>query len=196
MPMMTDPMHVLPAAVEAAQRTASEIVAEAIRAAERAGYERGRAEQRAHTDGDAGLLALLRRAEAMLRDVEGSGSSIDGYCDDLSVTAKRRGRRHEGVTVPDDTDGFDEVRKFIEDYGGKTLVDPDEIEVDADEVRNVGTSLAEQCSALRELLDEAIERLASPLDGESEPDGDDGDVRVGTAFMVGGPVEGSQTEEG
>jgi hypothetical protein len=172
MPMMTDPMHVLPAAVEAAQRTASEIVAEAIRAAERAGYERGRAEQRAHTDGDAGLLTLLRRAEAALLDVERSGTSIDGYCDELTVAAKRRGRRHEGVTVPDDTDGFDDVAKFLSDYGGKTLVDPDEIEVDADEVRNVGTALAGECQVLRELLDEAIERLS----GEQAPAADSDEI--------------------
>jgi len=155
-------LSVLPAAVEAAQRTASEYVAQALAAADAAGYARGRSEQRATTDGDAGLLALLRRAEAALRDVEGSGTSIDGYCDELTVTAKRRGKRVDITSVPDDGDTFANVARWLTEHGGTDLINPDHIEIDADEVRNIGSAIADQCGALRELLDEAIERLTHP----------------------------------
>jgi hypothetical protein len=163
-------LSVLPAAVEAAQRVASEYVATALATADRTGYERGLAEGRAADRAGAvpeGLLALLRRAEQALSPIEGSVTSLNGYCDELTVVAKRRGRRQDCVTVPDEGDNFGDVAKFLSDYGGKDLVDPDEIEVDADEVRNVGTTLAGECQAIRELLEEAIDRLVPNADASA-----------------------------
>jgi hypothetical protein len=175
---MTDPhsyehLSVLPAAVEAAQRVASEYVATALATADRAGYERGLREGRAGGAAPEGLLALLKRAEAALIEIEGSGTSLDSHCDELTVVAKRRGRRQDVAVVPDEGDAFGDVAKFLSDYGGKSLVDPDEIEVDADEVRNCGTVLAGECSTLREILDEARALLAPETDAP-ETDEDEG----------------------
>ena len=171
-------LSVLPAAVEAAQRTASEYVAQALATAERVGYERGLAEQRTRTDtdGNAGLLTLLLRAGKALSDVESSGRSIDGYCDELTVTAKRRGKRVDIASVPDDGDTFADVARWLTEHGGTDLVNPDHIEIDADEVRNIGVTLAGECQAIRELLDEAIDRLTVAPQAETSAQRD---ARVG-----------------
>lgn len=133
---MTDPMYVLPAAVEAAQRTASEIVAEAIRAAETAGYERGRREAReAASQAPLNKLrALLTRATEVLGEAEESTSGIDGSQESLAAM-----HRLSGV--------LSEIRALL------GIKDADEESEDADE-------------------------------GGEEPD-----LRVGSAFLVGGPTE-------
>ena len=173
---MTDPLYVLAHAVETAQRTASEIVAEAIRAAETAGYERGVREApkapaapAAAAPSDA-LRALLAKVTELVAEAEGTGSSIDGLCDDLTVGAKKRGRRTQTIAVPDSSDSFSDVATFMDDYGGKELVDPDDIEIDADEVRNVASNLADTLAQINDALD-ALRALLTPAaatEGETE----------------------------
>jgi len=166
----TDPLSILPAAVEAAQRTASEIVAEAIRAAERAGYERALAEQRASAasvaaaltvDADSeNLIALLKRAKSALRDVDRSSRSIDNLCDEVTVIARKNARR-ETIEVPSDSDSLSEISKFIDDYSGHSFIDPEETDVDTDGVREAGTELVGLCEILAELLGEALSQLGT-----------------------------------
>jgi hypothetical protein len=164
----TDPLSILPAAVEAAQRTASEIVAEAIRAAERAGYERALAEQRASAasvalalavDHDSeNLIALLKRAKSVVRDLDKSSRSIDGLCDEATVITRKNARR-DTIEIPSDSDTLSEISKFIDDYGGHSFIDPEETDVDTDSVREAGTELVGLCSILADLVGEAFAQL-------------------------------------
>jgi hypothetical protein len=168
--MTTDPLYVLAHAVETAQRTASEIVADAIRAAEQAGYERGRREAPA-SSAPAGLLAVLKRATDLAHEVGRTGTSIDGLCDDMTLTMKRaRGRRGSSISVPSRTDSFDDVKDFLEQYGDMELVDPESAEVDADEVRTASESIVQDIAKLHEALDEIRDLLSG--EGE-EPEGED-----------------------
>jgi hypothetical protein len=164
--MTTDPLHVLAHAVETAQRTASEIVADAIRAAEQAGYERGRREASAGAPATARILTALKRATGLVAEVESTGTSIDGLCDDMTVVMKRRGRRVDPITIPDATDSFGDIDKWLGDHGGRELIDPDNAEVDADEVRNASQSIVADLAKLTEALDE----IRCILTGE-EPEG-------------------------
>lgn len=161
---MTDPMYVLPAAVEAAQRTASEIVAEAIRAAETAGYERGKREARPAPTAPLGALhALLKRATALVAEVEETTSGIDGLCDDLTVRTKRRAST---IEVPSTSDSFDEVRSFLADHGGSEVIDPDDAEINSDEVREAAEGSLGDLRKLADVIAEIRAMLGVPAEDE------------------------------
>ena len=105
-------------------------------------------------------------------DVEAAGRTVDSLCDDVAPTSRgRRGRRsYDTITVPDTGDSFGDVESFLADHGGNELVDPDEIEIDVDDLRNMQSVLADHATALRETLD-ALRALLSPAaatEGETE----------------------------
>jgi hypothetical protein len=114
---ITDPLCILPAAVEAAQHTASEIVADAIRAAERAGYERGVREAAAASPAIdvvrtqrlvAKLMALVDEIDTETLCVESSTAHIEVPTEEASLT---------------------DWKQFAEDYGGAELVNTDDTRV-------------------------------------------------------------------
>lgn len=180
---MTDPMYVLPAAVEAAQRTASEIVVEAIRAAETAGYERGKREARPAAEPVA-LLALLKRATALVAEAEETTSGIDGLCDDLSVRTKRRATT---IQVPDTGDSFDEVRSFMADHGGSELIDPDDAEVNSDEVREAAEGSLGDLRKIGDLIAEIRALLGVP-DENADDDTESPHPSLDAHMTAGGSV--------
>lgn len=155
--MTTDPSHVLPMAVEAAQKLASDMVADAIRAAERAGYERGRAEKPSFKT--EALVALLNRARSILDDVEQSGTGIDSRLDDVSVVTRREARKLAPVSIPSSDDSFDDVLRFVQKYGGDDVVKADDVAVDTSDVREIAETLLGECRSLRATLDEIVLRL-------------------------------------
>ena len=170
-------LSVLPAAVEAAQRTASEYVAQALAAADAAGYARGLAAAppaapvAALPPDVAALLALLATAAETADEVEAAGRTVDSLCDDVAPTSRKRGRRsYDTITVPDTGDSFGDIESFLADHGGNELVDPDEIEIDVDDLRNMQSVLDDHATALRKTLD-ALRALLTPAaatEGETE----------------------------
>jgi hypothetical protein len=171
-------LSVLPAAVEAAQRTASEYVAQALAAADAAGYARGLAAAppaapvAALPPDVATLLALLATAAETADEVEAAGRTVDSLCDDVAPTSRGR-RSYDTITVPDTSDSLDEISTFLGDHGGNELVDPDEIEIDVDDLRNMQSVLADHATALRETLDalRALLMPAAATEGET-PEGE------------------------
>jgi hypothetical protein len=172
-------LSVLPAAVEAAQRTASEYVAQALAAADAAGYARGLAAAppaapvAALPPDVAALLALLATAAETADEVEAAGRTVDSLCDDVAPTSGRKRGRRSTITVPDTGDSFGDVESFLADHGGNELVDPDEIEIDVDDLRNMQSVLADHATALRETLDalRALLMPAAATEGET-PEGE------------------------
>jgi hypothetical protein len=162
-------LSVLPAAVEAAQRVAADYVAQALAAADAAGYARGLAAAPtaaptvAALPDVAALLALLAAAAETADEVESAGRTVDSLCDDVTPTSGsgRRGGRYETITVPDTGDSFDEISTFLGDHGGNELIDPDNVEIDLDDLRNMQSVLADHAAALRETLD-ALRALLTP----------------------------------
>jgi len=170
-------LSILPAAVEAAQRTAAEYVAQALAAAEAAGYARGLASaEKAAPKGlrvdSRALASLLARATEVLSEIDQGAGGISPLCDDLTVAARRAGRMSESITVPDTNDSFSEIESFLEEHGGNDLISVDDAEVDSDEIREAANTLVEQASALRELLDKIHALLGdAPVEGdETETD--------------------------
>lgn len=125
-------------------------IATAVRAAEERGYQRGLAERPANRP--AGLAGLADRLDAIadrLDRLEVGEHALD----DLEIESTG-----DSVQVPCDGDGLSEIASWIEEHGGKTLIDADEVAIDSHRVRKAlreeGSAIESEIALLHDLVRE------------------------------------------
>ncbi len=119
-------------------------IAAAVRAAEERGYQRGLAERPANRP--AGLAGLADRLDAIadrLARLDVGDVDLDGL--EIESTG-------DSVEVPCDDYGLSEIASWIDEHGGKTLIDADDVSIDSSSAQR----------ALRE-IEESIESAVAVL---------------------------------